>query len=228
MATMNLEKALYLDGAKSGGPDAALDGKTSSPPVSPFALMSGDKCPLKVYFRTRDANNGDSTWIDLPALSTLVVAGRTLTGGILFYSSPFVPSGAGTDDSCHSGIIDLTSTAIELALQSTNYGGYIDMFVDVEVADAAGATLLTFRALSRLYRQVYSGSSAQPSVPMLSPSGYLWSLAIDDNGAWSVTRQADPVPLVPGTSFYELLSPSGYVWRFEIEDDGTLKKTRMT
>jgi hypothetical protein len=193
MATLSREIALYIDGSKSGGLDAILDGPNSTPPNYPAALMSGDKCPLKVFFRQRATDNGASTFLDLPAGSTLVVAGRTVTGSLLFASTGFTASGAGTDASCYAGTIDLSTEEIQTALVSTNYGSALSIFIDIEIRNAGDTERLTFRTSARLYKQVYDGSSSVTSIAygtMTAPDGGIWQIGVTNDGQPTFTKVA--------------------------------------
>lgn len=193
MATLSREIALFIDGLKAGGLDAALDQKNSTPPNYPAALMSGDKCPLKVYFRQKDDENGASTYLDLPAGSTLVVAGRTSSGSLLFAATGFSASGAGTDASCYAGTIDLSTAEIEAALTSTAYGSAIPLYVDIEVRNAGDTERLTFRISANLYKQVYDGSSAATSIAYgtcTAPDGGVWQIGVTNDGQPTFTKVA--------------------------------------
>lgn len=193
MATLSREIALYIDGAKSGGLDAVLDGTNSTPPNYPPALMSGDKCPLKVYFRQKSTDNTASTYLDLPAGSTLVVAGRTTSGSLLFASTGFAASGAGTEASCYAGTIDLATAEIEEALTSAAYGSAIAVYVDIEVRNAGNTERLTFRISANLYKQVYDGSSSATSIAfgtLTAPDGGVWQLGVDNAGEITKTKVA--------------------------------------
>jgi hypothetical protein len=223
MTTLARSVSLYIDGNKSGGLNAALDGTLSSPPPNPTSLMAGDRCPVALYFRARATDDGASTVLELPAGSTVVMAGRMATGALLFASTGFT---AGS--TCYTGTIDLGTAAIEAALAGTAYGASVTIYLDIEVRDAANLERLTFRIVASLYKQVYGDVSALPAVNLLSPSGYSWALTIDDDGNMAQTRQADPDPLVAGASYFEIQSPSGYTWQIAIADDGTLTKTRLS
>jgi hypothetical protein len=193
MATLSREIALYIDGDKSGGLDAVLDGTNSTPPNYPTALMAGDKCPLKVYFRQKATDNTASTYLDLPAGSTLVVAGRTTSGNVLFASTGFAASGAGTEASCYVGTIDLATAEIEAALAATPYGSAISIYIDIEVRNAGNTERLTFRGYAQLYKQVYDGSSSATSIAfgtMTAPDGGVWQIGVTDDGQPTFTKVA--------------------------------------
>jgi hypothetical protein len=190
MATLSREIAIYIDGSRSGGLDAVLDGKLSTARSYPHALMAGDKCPLKVFFRARDPQNGASTAVELAAGSTMVVAGRTTAGVILFASSSFTAAGTG-DDAYMGGTIDLATVEIETALTATKYGSSIDIYIDIEVRDAGNTERLTFRAAAKLYKQVYDGSSIATSIAfgtLTAPDLSQWQLTIGNDGQLSATR----------------------------------------
>jgi hypothetical protein len=191
MADLTLEKKIYLDGAKSGGPDASLDGLSSSPPSTPYAFVAGDTYPLKVYFRARADDNGASTALNPVAGSTLVVAGKlAASGGGLLFSSSLTVSG-----DFFTGTLDLNTAEVVAALATTAHGGYIDVFVDFEVKNAGGTVVLTYRANCLLYQQVYAGETAPSSVVpptpiLLSPDGSRWEIAATDDGQLSLTKVA--------------------------------------
>jgi hypothetical protein len=192
MATLSREIAIYIDGSRSGGLDAVLDGKLSTARSYPHALMAGDKCPLKLFFRARDPQNGASTALELAAGSTMVVAGRTTAGVILFASSSFAAAGTG-DDAHMLGSIDLATAEIETALTAVNFGASIDIYIDIEVRDAGNTERLTFRAAAKLYKQVYDGSSIATSIAfgtMTAPDGGVWQIGVTNDGQPSFTKVA--------------------------------------
>lgn len=192
MGTLNLEKALYLDGAKSGGIDASLDGTTSSPPSIPYSFMSGDKFTLNVYFRERSAQNGASTAMTLAGGSTIVVAGKISTpdGELLFAASSFTVSGE-----AYAGLMNLDTEPIRTIMATVPNGAFLDMFIDVEVNDAGGTKNLTFRANFRIYKQAYSGEIAPspltlPPMTKTSPDGSVWAIGVTNDGQTEWTKVA--------------------------------------
>lgn len=192
MGTLNLEKALYLDGAKSGGLDASLDGTTSSPPSIPYSFMSGDKFTLNVYFRERSAQNGTSTAMTLAAGSKIVVAGKVSTpdGSLLFTASGFTVSGE-----AYVGAVNLDTEPIRTIMTPVANGAFLDMFLDIEVSNADDSKNLTFRANCRLYKQAYAGET-QPSPLTLppttrtSPDGSVFELGVSNDGQSLWTKVA--------------------------------------
>lgn len=183
MADLTIEKQIYLDGAKSGGPDASLDGLLSSPPSSPFSFVAGDTYPLKVYFRTRAVDNGASTALTPVTGSTLVVAGKlTASNSALLFSSSLTVS---TDH--FTGTLDLNTVEVAAALSSTAHGESLNVFVDFEVKNAGGTVVLTYRANCKLYKQVYAGETSPsavvaPTPILLSPDGSRWQMMATDDG----------------------------------------------
>lgn len=192
-STLGRTISLYVDGAKYGGLDALLDGKTSAPPSYSPTFMAGDVCTLDVYFRARATDNGVSTAYDLAAGATLVVVGRKSTGDILFSASSFTATGSGSDDSKMTGTLSLATTEIETALTSVEYGSYISIYVDIELRNAGNTERITYRFEAKLYKQVYSGEVSPsdvvlPAALLESPSGYRYQLAVTDDGQLQLTR----------------------------------------
>ena len=193
MGTLARAVSFYIDGAKSGGLNALLDGTTSAMPSLAPALMAGDKCACNLFFRERDSENGASDPMDLPAGSTIVMAARLATADsdVLFVSSDF----AGGEGESWDGTIDLNTTPITTAMANVKYGSAVDINIDIEVRDAGDTERLTFRFAAKLYRQIYEGGVA-PSVVVLpaaileSPDGSRWQLSVDDNGQIAAERIA--------------------------------------
>lgn len=190
MAELTRAIALYIDGDRSGGLNAQLDGTTSSPPNTPQSIMAGDKCALSLYFRRRASDNGASTVLDLPAGSTIVVAGKIATpaGSLLFVTTGFT---AGTN--CYSATIDLNTDAIATAMSTVANGAWLDVYIDIEIRDASDSERLTFRVTARLFKQVYEGGVSPslvvlPAAILQAPGGSRWQLTVDDNGVISATR----------------------------------------
>lgn len=193
------EVNLFIDYAKPGGVDCLLDGITSMPASERPALMSGDASKLRLYFRTVGATvDVNSTEQELPAGCTIVVAGKPLsnlsgTQPLFFYCSSFSSQTGLGGDTCYEADIDLTGTDLLNAIEALpNTTRYIPVLVDIEVRNAGNSARSTYQAVLNIYRQVYQGGEVVPtpsvSFPLESPSGYVFSLAIDDNGQLQVTR----------------------------------------
>jgi len=188
MADLTIQKKIYLDGNKPGGPDASLDGETSSPPSTPYAFMAGDTYPVIVYFRARAADNGASTALTPVAGSTCVIAGKLATPDTLLFSAELAILGE-----CYAGTLDTNTAEVIAALTSVNRGGSVPVFIDCEVKDAAGTKVLSYRANCNLYQQVYAGetspSSVVPPTPIiLSPDGSRWQIAASNDGELKLTK----------------------------------------
>jgi hypothetical protein len=192
MATLTRDISIFIDGSRSGGLEAVLDGKASTQRAYPHALMAGDSCVLNIYFRQRSTANSASTAYELPSGSTLVVAGRTTSGNLLFVSSDFVVSGT-SDDVRMAGTLNLNTSEIETAMVGINYGGSIDLYIDIEVRDAGNTERLTYRATAKLYKQIYAGETAPsivtlPPAILTSPDGSYWQLGVSNDGQPTFTR----------------------------------------
>lgn len=190
MANLDILKEIYLDGAKSGGPDCALDGLTSTPAGTPYSFIAGDTYPIKVYFRAKASDGGVSTALTPTAGSTCVVAGKSAGGSTLLFSATLAVSG-----DFYTGTIDLNTDTIATAMSSLQNGQSIDVYVDFEVRNAGVTQILTYRATCKLYKQTYAGETAPSSVVtppaiLVSPDGSRWQLSIDNNGAVNGTKVA--------------------------------------
>jgi hypothetical protein len=227
MTTLNRAIKWYINGDLPGGRDALLDGVTANPPMLKPALMQGDTCAIKLYFREPGDVGEDTTQYQLAAGYSLALVGK-LSGAINTGSVLFSVTSWTVDGESYAGVLNLDTPALAEAFQAATDEDTLDVSVDIEYRDAANVERLTYRVEIQVCRQVYAGLAAQPYVPMLSPSGYRWLLAVDDEGGFAITRDADPVPLVAGASYFELLSPAGYTWRFTMSDEGELSKTRIT
>ena len=191
MADLTIEKLIYLDGAKPGGPDASLDGTTSSPPSVPYSFVAGDVFPVKVHFRARATDNGASTALTPVSGSTCVMAGKlAASGGTLLFSSSLTIS-----SDFFTGTLNLNTAEVATALSNTAHGGSLDVYVDFEVKNAGGTVVLTYRANCKLYKQVYAGETSPstvvaPTPILLSPDGSRWQITATDDGGIQLTKVA--------------------------------------
>lgn len=191
MGSLTIEKSVYLDGAKNGGPDASLDGLNSNPPSTPYSFVAGDKFPVNVYFREKALDEGLSVALTPVAASTCVIAGKlAASAGDLLFSSDLTVS---TDH--YTGTLDLNTTPIATAMTSIEHGAYLAIYVDFEVKNAGGTVVLTFRANCLLYKQVYAGETSPgtvsaPAPILVSPDGSRWQMSVDDSGGPIFTKVA--------------------------------------
>lgn len=189
MSDLTLAKSIYLDGERSGGPDASLDGEASNPPSTPYSFIVADRFPLNVYFRKRSTENGNSTALNPPTGSTCVVAGRTSSGALLFAELLTVSGDH------YTGTLDLTPAAVAAAVSTLAFGGAADLFLDFETKNAGETNTLTFRANCKLYKQVYDGTTPAgpvtvPPTVAVSPDGSRWRMDITNDGALQPVKVA--------------------------------------
>lgn len=189
MSDLAISKKIYLDGERSGGPDASLDGTASNPPSTPYSFVAADRFPLEVYFRQRAVDNGASTALNAPSGSTCVIAGKTASGTLLFAEVLTASSDH------YAGTLDLTSAEVAAAVLGLPNGGSIDLYVDFEVKNAGETNTLTFRANCKLYKQIYDGGAAPAAVTVpptvaVSPDGSRWRLDITNDGALQPVKVA--------------------------------------
>lgn len=234
MATLTRGLSLFIDSDKTGGISASLDGKLSSKPSYPPALMAGDRFTVKLFFRQRDAQNGASTFMDLPAGSVVVLAGRGVSGNQLFVATEFVAAGVGTDNSCYSGNLNLGTAEVAYALAQTAYGSSIPIYLDVEVRDAANTERISYRIEATLYKEVYSDTGPIPSTLaasyLLSPDGSNWQLSVADDGVLSVRKvgQAEADPDFIQLQAANFQAPGGYYWALTVDDEGQISTARLS
>jgi hypothetical protein len=200
MATAIPEINLFLDYLKPGGIEPLLEEFKSKPVYTRAAVMSGDVCKLRLYFRKRGATaETDSTEETLPAGSTIVVAGKNaadLTSDSLFCASSFSEVTGLNTSKCYESTLDLnnvTLLAVMTALEKTVTK--LTAIVDIEVRNAGNTSRVTYRTTIEIYRQVYAGEAAPSSVVtapaiLVSPDGSRFQLGIDNDGEITKTKVA--------------------------------------
>ena len=92
-----------------------------------------------------------------------------------------------------AGTLNLNTSEIETAMVGINYGGSIDLYIDIEVRDAGNTERLTYRATAKLYKQIYAGETAPsivtlPPAILTSPDGSYWQLGVSNDGQPTFTR----------------------------------------
>lgn len=190
MTAIAIGANLFIDGMRPGGADAALDGTTSNSSATPPSFVAGDVLDLKLWFRERAADGGTSTAMTIPSGSVIVVAGKLAdsSGDLLFSATGFTADGDG-----YKATLDLNTTPISTALSSTAHGGYLAIYIDIEVQNAGNTARATYRVNARLYKQVYAGetspSAVVPPTPiLLSPDGSRWQMMATDDGGIQLTK----------------------------------------
>jgi len=193
MATLNRAIGWYIDGASSGGRNALLDGVSANPLNLSPSLMQGDKLTVQLYFRAIGSVGADTTALELAAGYTLHLVGKLKdsigSGAVLFAVSSWTKPESGD---YYYGTLDLNTEALNAAFSSAADEDTLDVSIDIEYRDAGNTERLTFRVEAQIARQVYQGTEATPapsvSFPLTSPSGYVFSLTIDDDGELSSER----------------------------------------
>jgi hypothetical protein len=199
MATAIPEINLFLDYAKPGGLEPLLASFKSRPVYTRPAVMAGDVCKLRLYFRIVGATaESDSTEETLPAGSTIVVAAKPASNlaatSLLFCASTFTEVSGISGAKCYEGEINLSTAEIVSAMALlAPTADRITARVDIEVRNAGNTSRVTYQTSVDIFRQVYSGETA-PSTVTLPPSVLTapdlsqWQLTIGNDGQLSATR----------------------------------------
>lgn len=193
MATLNREILLYIDGDRPGGLDALLDGKRSSAPNVRPAFMTGDKCSVKLLFRSKPVDLSASSALDLAVGATIVMSAKTKEGtSLLFSVSSFAESGS-SDDKGYAGTLDLNTAECLAATASLGNNESVLIYIDIEVRDAGNTERLTYRVAAYLYKQVYAGEVAPTPVlypigNFASPDGSIWVMSVTNDGQPTFTK----------------------------------------
>ena len=193
MTTLNRVMELYIDGAKYGGADALLDGKRSSSPNSRPSFMAGDRCGVKLLFRSKPTDLSATSALELDAGATIVMSAKTASGtDLLFSVSTFAASGS-EDDKGYAGTLDLNTAECLAATASLENNASVSIYIDVEVRDAGNTERLTYRVQAYLHKQIYSSEVAPgtvdlPAAILVAPGGSRWQIGVDDNGLLTMTR----------------------------------------
>ena len=231
MTTLNRSINLYINGNLPGGRNAILDGQTSNPTNLRPALMQGDKCPIRLYFRSPGDPGEDSTAVDLGQDYSLVLCGK-IEASLKNSAELFRVSDWAHVGDYYEGTLDLTTSALATAMTEENSDA-LDVAIDIEYRDIANSVRLTYRADVTVFRQVYDSIGIPPSTLsasyLQSPDGSNWRLTVDDNGQLAIDKvgdeQADPDFVI--LSYANLISPSGYWWQISIDDNGQISKRRI-
>lgn len=187
MTTLNRAISLYINGDLPGGRNALLEGLTANPPNQKPCLMQGDACPLRVFFRKPGAVGDATTAYTLEEGYTLYLVGKLSaelkTGDVLFSVNAWTSPGEGEE--FYSGVLNLSTEELDAAFEAAT-SGTLDVAIDIEYRNAGNTERVTYRADVQLCRQGYQGSEPVPTpnvaFALVSPSGYVFSITIDDHG----------------------------------------------
>ncbi|MFZ4394149.1 MAG: hypothetical protein ACOYOU_00825 [Kiritimatiellia bacterium] len=173
--------SLYIDVTASGR-NPLLKGTTSTPIWEAPILISGDKIPARLYFRSPDPAGGTSTNEDLAAGAAVIMAGKK-KGAIasestpLFLADSFSAVDPETGDSYYEGVLDLNTAEIEAAFGADEE---MTVVVDVEIQALDGG-ISTYQFDVIIRREVADG---EPGSPVSLPSSGEAAITI---GALTVT-----------------------------------------
>jgi len=164
MSEIALQLAFYIDADAPGGGRCLLDGLTSSNYRAGIVYgITGDRVPLRLYFRRRSAAaGGASTAAQWPAGSAVVLGGKVEAAGATLVRCSAFTLVAG-DAPYYSGVLSLDTVALrDAALEAASDA--ITLLVDVEVRNAGNTERVTFRFSLTILAQVYSETDALQSL----------------------------------------------------------------